>query len=166
MTISMPRSSTRTAARSGCASKGSSPSMPHRSRSMPRLPASGWSMHRKACFSPISPGEGCGGCLRIGASPIPATTSSIQAGGSPQQLFPWWSMRCDTGRDMATVPSGRTQEMLDGEAFGLGTERSTFAAQRLRLLSRALRTSHSLSWVVPSLSNPRTTNSLQRLRAL
>ena len=56
--------------------------------------------------------------------------------------------------------------MLDGEAFGLGTERSTFAAQRLRLLSRELRTSHSLSWVVPSLSNPRTTNSLQRLRAL
>src|SRR5205807_4186262 len=98
----------------------------------------------------ISPGEGCGGCLRIGASPIPATTSSIQAGGSPQQRFPWWSMRCDTGRDMATVPSGRTQEMLDGEAFGLGTERSTFAAQRLRLLSRALRTSHSLSWVVPT----------------
>ena len=138
MTISMPGSSTRTAARSGCV-KGSSPSMPHRSRSMPRLPGSGWSMHRKACFSPISPGEGCGGCLRIGASPIPATTSSIQAGGSPQQRFPWWSMRCDTGRDMATVPSGRTQEMLDGEAFGLGTERSTFAAQRLRLLSGAIK---------------------------
>ena len=28
--------------------------------------------------------------------------------------------------------------MLDGEAFGLGTERSTFAAQRLRLLSRGI----------------------------
>src|SRR3954467_13521970 len=71
-------------------------------------------MHLKACFSRISPGADCGGCLRNGASPIPAITFFIRAGGSPQLRFPWWSTRCDTGIDTTTTPwppEGATSEI-------------------------------------------------------
>jgi len=53
--------------------------------SMRRFPDSAWPMRRRTWHSPISPKAVSSGCLRTGALPIRAITSTIRADASPRE---------------------------------------------------------------------------------
>src|SRR5215471_15913878 len=82
-------------------------------------------MCRKAWWSSISQRAGSGACLRTGAHPIPAITSSIPADASPRPPSRWSSMRYAIG-PQRTPPSDEGDHEGSGLVARLLVERVAF----------------------------------------